>query len=243
MIFNCVIGIWVTAALLLGQCMPAAENLRTTPIAFFHVPMAITMLLGFTLAAWYGVLWLLKRQERYDALSLGFAEAGLAAGVVAMATGMIFSRTNWGAYWSWDPQQVGVLGTLLTYVALFSLRGATEDEEKRRNFWAVYAIIGVMVAMFGSYVFRQILPPNSSLHPSGTLTTSQPIFRLALWFNVFGFAMLMIKLGLLRARFEVVAQKLRRLEARDRPTATVTLTKTPIAGISVADWEPNESRF
>jgi ABC-type transport system involved in cytochrome c biogenesis permease subunit len=43
---------------------------------------------------------------------------------------MVFARTNWGAYWSWDPQQVGVLGTLLTYAALFALRGATDDDIK-----------------------------------------------------------------------------------------------------------------
>ena len=207
--FNLVIGVWLTASLLVGFASPAANNLRTTPIAFFHVPMAITMLLCFVLSAWNGARWLRERQTRFDALSLGFAEAGFAAGMVAMTTGMIFSRTNWGEYWSWDPQQVGVLGTLLTYAALFALRGATEDDTKKRNFWAVYAILGVMVAMFGSYIYRQILPPNTSLHPSGTLTRSTPWFRFALWFNVFGFAMLMIKLGLLRARLETLTTQLR----------------------------------
>lgn len=212
--FNAVVGIWVTAGLIIGFAMPSARNLVTTPIAFFHVPMAISMLLMFMIAAVNGVLWLKTRNERFDALSLAFAEVGFVAGLVAMATGMIFSKTNWGAYWSWDPQQVGVLGTLLTYAALFALRGATDDDIKKRDFWAVYAILGVLVACFGSYVYRQILPPGSSLHPSQTLTKSDAAFKFSLWFNVFGFAMLMIKIALVRAQLERAAVRLKELSWR-----------------------------
>lgn len=216
--FNYLIGIWVSAGLVIGFSMPAAQNLQTTPIAFFHVPMAVSMLLCFILAAWYGIRWLASRDPRHDALSLGFAEAGYMAGLVAMASGMLFSRTNWGAYWSWDPQQVGVLGTLLTYAALFSLRGATEDDVKKRNFWAVYAILGAMVAVFGSYIYRQILPPNTSLHPNNTLTESDAAFRFALWFNVIGYFMLLIKLAIIRARLEITGTKIRELAWSAAPT-------------------------
>jgi heme exporter protein C len=209
--FNIIIGVWVAVGMVIGFSMPPATHLATTPIAFFHVPMAVTMLLLFILAACYGAAWLRLRKPHYDALAVGFAEAGFAGCLVTMATGMIFSRTNWGAYWSWDPQQVGVLGTLLTYAALFALRGAIDDDRKRRDFFAVYAIIGAMVACFGSYVYRHILPPGTSLHPNGTLTGSDALFEFALWFNAIGFAMLMIKAGLLRARQETARTKWREL--------------------------------
>lgn len=212
--FNAVVGIWVTAGLIIGFAMPSAVNLATTPIAFFHVPMAVSMLLMFLIAATYGVMWLKTRNERFDSLSLAFAEVGFMAGLVALATGMIFARTNWGAYWSWDPQQVGVLGTLLTYAALFALRGATDDDIKKRNFWAVYAILGVLVAFFGSYVYRQILPPGSSLHPNQTLTKSDAAFKFSLWFNVFGYALLMIKIALVRAQLERASTRLKELSWR-----------------------------
>ena len=212
--FNAIVGIWVTAGLIIGFAMPSAVNLETTPIAFFHVPMAISMLLMFLIAAVNGVLWLKTRNERYDALSLAFAEVGFVAGLVAMATGMIFAKTNWNAYWSWDPQQVGVLGTLLTYAALFALRGATDDDIKKRNFWAVYAILGVLVAFFGSYVYRQILPPGSSLHPNRTVTESDAAFKFSLWFNIFGYAMLMIRIALIRAQLERASVRLKELSWR-----------------------------
>jgi heme exporter protein C len=209
--FNAIVGLWVTAGLVIGFAMPSAVNLATTPIAFFHVPMAISMLLMFLISATYGVLWLTSKKTRYDSLSLAFAEAGFLACIIALASGIIFSKTNWGAYWSWDPQQVGVLGTLLTYAALFSLRGATDDDIKKRNFWAVYAILGMLVACFGSYVYRQILPPGSSLHPNQTLTKSDAAFKFSLWFNVFGYALLMIKIALVRARLEEVQSRIKEL--------------------------------
>jgi heme exporter protein C len=200
---------WVLMGLIIGFAMPRAQNLATTPIAFFHVPMAVSMLLLFLLAAIWSVKWaFFGRDPRDDARSLAFAEVGFLAGLVALATGMIFAKTNWGAYWSWDPQQVGVLGTLLTYAALFALRGATDDDQTKRSLWTAYSVLGVLVACFGSYVYRQILPPGTSLHPNQTLTKSDNLFKFALWFNVIGYAMLLICAANVRARLEIVSNRL-----------------------------------
>jgi len=200
---------WVLAGIIIGFKMPKAQDLATTPIAFFHVPMAISMLLLFSLAAIWSVKWaFFGRDSRDDARSLAFAEVGFLAGLVALSTGMIFARTNWGAYWSWDPQQVGVLGTLLTYAALFALRGATDDDSTKRSLWTAYSVLGLLVACFGAYIYRHILPANTSLHPNGTLHSSQAAFRFALWFNVIGYAMLLICAANVRARMEIVHNKM-----------------------------------
>jgi hypothetical protein len=61
--FNAIIGLWVPAGLIIGFAMPSAVNLATTPIAFFHVPMAVSMLIMFLVAAVYGVMWLRTRRE------------------------------------------------------------------------------------------------------------------------------------------------------------------------------------
>ena len=200
---------WVFAGIIIGFKMPNAQDLATTPIAFFHIPMAISMLLLFFLATALSVKWaFFGRDSRDDARSLAFAEVGFLAGVVALATGMIFARTNWGAYWSWDPQQVGVLGTLLTYAALFALRGATDDDSTKRSLWTAYSVLGLLVACFGAYIYRQILPAGTSLHPNGTLHSSEAAFRFALWFNVIGYAMLLICAANVRARMEIVQNKM-----------------------------------
>jgi heme exporter protein C len=154
------------------------------------------------------VRWLKTRDVRADALSLAYAEAGAWFGVIATATGSVFAKHNWGMYWSWDPQQVGIVTTLLTYAALFALRGAVDDDGKRRNLWSVYAIIGLLTAIFSTVVYRRILPANTSLHPNDVLLFSDPWNKFALWFNIAGYIMLLVGVARLRARLEIAREKL-----------------------------------
>jgi heme exporter protein C len=206
MIFNVIIGLWVTAGLVLAFAMPEAVNLAKTPIAFFHVPMAISMLAAFLVAAWNGVRWLQTRDLRYDGLSLAFAEVGTLCAVIALITGSIWAKHNWNSYWNWDPQQVGIVATMLTYGAMFSLRSATDESEKQRDLWAVYAIVGVLAAIFWTMVFRRLLP---SLHPNKTLVESDSLFRFALWFNVIGYVMMVTRLAQVRARLETAMARMK----------------------------------
>ena len=208
MLFNIIIGIWITLGLTLGFAMPPAQQLRATPVAFLHVPMAFAMLIAFFTAAIYGGFWLKRRRPADDAFSLSLAEVGLWFGVIATASGSIWSKVNWGAYWNWDPQQVGIVATLLTYAALFALRSANEDESKARDLWAVYAIFGCIAAIFWTMVYRRLAP---SLHPEKTTIDSDPLFRFALWFNIFGYTLLMIRIAQLRARVERASQHLKEI--------------------------------
>ena len=208
-------GAWVTVGIVLAFAVPPiydkATGLRlfTPQIAFFHVPAAVSMILAFMASAGYGISWLRTRQVRSDSLSFAFAEAGAILGCIAMATGMLFAEANWGAYWSWDPQQVGVLATLLTYAALFALRGAVDDDARRRDLWAIYAIFGCAVALFGSAIYRRLLPDMATLHPKNTLITSDPLNRFALWFNVLGYALFMARVAMVRARLIGVGERRR----------------------------------
>ena len=197
--------IWVAVGIIIAWRVPPALNLKATPAAFFHVPMAIAMELGFVVAAAYGVAWLLKRNPTSDAYSLAFAEVGFAFGIIALVTGSVWAKINWNAYWSWDPQQIGIVATLMTYAALFSLRGATEDEARRRNAWAVFAILGVISAIFWTYGFRHLMP---SLHPSQTLTSSAPTFKNALRFNIIGVILLMTWISQVRVRLLMAQERL-----------------------------------
>ncbi len=206
---NIIAGIWVSLVIVAAFLVPEVQDLSATPIAFFHVPMAISMFACFFVAAICGVVWLVTKNERADAVSFAFGEVGFVAGIITFLTGLLFARVNWNAYWTGDPQQVGVLGTLFTYAALLTLRGAVDDEQKKRNFWAVYAIFGLLVACFGSYVYSRIVPPGSSLHPNGTLRS--PDYKVVFTFSILGYMFALSRVALLRAQLERTAAKLREL--------------------------------
>jgi heme exporter protein C len=202
--------------MLLGFVVPPIGDglggvLQTRQIAYFHVPMAVAMETAFLLAAACGVAWLITRSERADAYSVAYAEIGAVFGIIATLSGAIFAKHNWGLYWSWDPQQTGILVTLLTYAALFALRGAAEDEDMRRNLWSVYAVVGLMTALFSTVILRRVLPTNASLHPKNTLLTSDALNKFALWFNVFGYIYLLVIVADLRARLEIARERVKEL--------------------------------
>ncbi len=200
----------MTLVIIAAFFVPEVQDLKATPIAFFHVPMAISMFGCFFAAAFFGVVWLLKKDTKADSLSLAFGELGFIVGVITFATGLLFARVNWNGYWTGDPQQVGVLGTLMTYAALLTLRNATDDEFKRRNFWAVYAIFGLLVACFGSYIYSRIVPANTSLHPNDTIAKSSD-YKWVFRFSIFGYFFALSRIAILRARIENVAVRLREL--------------------------------
>ena len=208
---NVLIGIWITLAIVAAFFVPEVQQLQATPIAFFHVPMAITMFACFFAAAGSGLLWLATRQEKWDAWSLAWGEVGFAAGCITFLTGLLFAGANWNGYWTGDPQQIGVLGTLMLYAAMLSLRGAIDDDRKKRNFWAVYSLFGVLVACFGGYIYSRIVPPGASLHPNGTLKSSSEIYKMVFTFNILGFLVLMGRVAWLRSKLERMSVRLREL--------------------------------
>lgn len=208
MIFNIVVGIWITLGLTLGFAMPPAENLVATPLAFLHVPMAFAMEMALFGAAIYGGLWLKRRRPADDAMSVALAETGLIFGLIATITGSLWAKLNWGAYWNWDPQQAGIVATLLSYAALFAVRSAIEDEDKSRDLWAVYGIIAFIAAVFWTFIFRRLM---GSLHPEKTTVSSSGIFKIALWFNIFGYTLLIVRVAQLRARIERASLKLKEI--------------------------------
>ena len=208
MILNIIIGIWIALGLTWGFAMPRAEGLVATPAAFLHVPMAFAMEMGLLGAAIYGGLWLKRRRPGDDVMSVALAEVGFTFGIIATISGSLWAKLNWNTYWNWDPQQVGIVATLLTYAALFALRSAIEDEDKGRNLWAVYAIFGFIAAIFWTFIFRRLMP---SLHPEDTTRTSSPLFKSALWFNIIGYTLLMVRIAQLRARLERASLRLKEI--------------------------------
>ncbi len=207
-LFNCLIGIWIAAGIVIGFLMPPAQGLVTSTVMYFHVPTAIAMETGFLLSAYQGWRWLRTRKREHDALSYSYAEFGAWLGIIATITGALWAKLNWGEYWSWDPQQIGIVATLLTYAALFALRSAVDDEEKQRDLWAVYAIVGVVSAIFWTFIFRRLL---TTLHPPSTLINSEPLYRYALWFNVAGYILVLVKVAQIRAKLELAAQRVREI--------------------------------
>ncbi|MBM2842065.1 MAG: transporter permease [Bacteroidetes bacterium] len=179
MIWRLVLGIWMTAVIVLSLSLPMSQHpqnwydLPTIPgleekarIMFFHVPTAWLSAVAFVLSMIYGIKYLRNKKTDDDVKSASAAGLGLLFCLLATVTGAIWAKFSWGTYWNWDPRQTSIFVLLLIYGAYFALRSAVEIEEKRATLSAVYSIIGAVTMPFFMFIMPRILV---SLHPEPIL--------------------------------------------------------------------------
>jgi heme exporter protein C len=109
-------------------------------IIFFHVPAAWSAFLGFFTALVASVVYLVKKDLRFDALAVSVTEVGLAFGAANLVTGMIWGRVIWGLWWTWDPRLTSMLVCWLLYAGYLMLRRAVEEPSQRARVSAVFSI-------------------------------------------------------------------------------------------------------
>ncbi len=141
-------------------------------IFFWHFPCPIlsTFLLWFS--GYFSLRYLLSRGAKWELRAAASAELGFLFGLAAMASGMIFSDVQWGAFWQSDPRQTSYLWTLLLYSAYFVLRGAISDKQSRASYSAVYNLALQIPALFLTFIFPRLPQIKAqSFHPSDTITS------------------------------------------------------------------------
>ena len=113
-----------------------------------------------------------KDRMAWDVRAIAALELGLVFMVLTMLSGILFSKVQWGAWWSNDPRQTSFLLAMLLYAAYFAIRGAFPDAEKRAANSAAYLFATLLPILFLIYVYPR-LPQVVSLHPSSTIMKGQ----------------------------------------------------------------------
>ncbi len=135
---------------------------ETIRALYFHVAMWFSMLAMLTVGIVYSVKYLRNGRLEDDDMSLEFTNAAILFGVIGIATGSLWARFTWGAYWTNDPKLNAAAIGLLMYFAYLILRNSLTDIFQRAKIGAVYSIFAY--AAFIPLIF--ILPRlTDSLHP------------------------------------------------------------------------------
>jgi heme exporter protein C len=114
-------------------------------IMYIHVATAWLAYLSFGVTALASVWWLIRRDQRADAVALAGAEVGVLFTASTIWAGMMWGRPVWGTFWDWgDPRLTTTAVMLAMYVGYLLLRRLT-DEPARRATRA--AILGVVAAI------------------------------------------------------------------------------------------------
>ncbi|MES2518464.1 MAG: cytochrome c biogenesis protein [Bacteroidota bacterium] len=129
---------------------------------YFHVPMWFGMFTMLSVSVWNSIKYLRNPQTLFDTKSAEYANTGILFGIVGIATGSIWARYTWGAWWTNDVKLNGAAIGLLIYFAYVILRGSFNDEQQRARISAIYNIFAVALLI----PLLIILPRmTDSLHP------------------------------------------------------------------------------
>lgn len=141
------------------------QNPDLARIVFWHLPCALTCAGFFVAGPYYGWRYLKTGERKWDVRAEASLEMAFLLGVLTLLTGMLFSKTQWGAWWNWDPRQTSFLMVQLFLGAYFAVRSAFADEARRAANSAAYLLATLLPTLFLIFVFPR-LPAVKSLHPN-----------------------------------------------------------------------------
>lgn len=129
---------------------------------FYHVPMWFGMILLLLGSMVQAIKYLNKGDIKADIKSAELTSVGVLFGMIGIATGMVWAKNTWGAYWTADPKLNSAAIGMLMYFAYLVLRSSIEDDEKRARVSAVYNIFCFPIFVVLIFVLPRI---KDSLHP------------------------------------------------------------------------------
>jgi heme exporter protein C len=169
-------------------------------IFYFHVPAATVQFTACFVGGIAAILYLVKRDNRYDDLSLAANETVVVFGAVNIGMGILWAKPIWGIWWTWDARLTSSFLLLFLYAAYIVIRPAA-PVEARATICAVVCILGmadVPLVYLSNRLFRT-QHPSPVLGGEGSLA---PEMKVTLFFGMF--AMLLLWWCILSVRRRVV---------------------------------------
>jgi heme exporter protein C len=179
-------------------------------IIFFHVPAAITGMIGYFVALVLSILYLSSGNFRYDSLAASVVEVSVVFSVLNIVTGSIWARIIWGIWWTWDYRLTSALVCVLIFSGYLMLRRAIDEPTQRARLSAALSIFGcidVVIVWKSIEWFRTQHPgPVLSIRTGGG--NIDPAMEHMLYLNFLAILMIATALVLVRTRQEGIAREI-----------------------------------
>ena len=180
---------------------------------YFHVPMAILSFLAFFVVFVASILYLAKRNQKWDRLAHAAAEVGVVFVTLALLTGVIWARPVWGVWWTWEPRLTTTLILWLIYVAYLMIRAYAPNRTQGANYAAVVGIVGfvdVPIVYYSVQWWRSI-HPSAVVGPLAETGALEPVMQGILLFSFLTFLVLFLYLVVERMALRGLADQVRML--------------------------------
>jgi heme exporter protein C len=166
-------------------------------IFYMHMPMAAWSMAAFAVVFVASVLYLVRRDPKWDRLAGACAELGVVLSGLALVTGMMWARPIWNVWWTWDPRLTTTLVMWFVYAAYLVLRASDMGPQRRRLVCAVLgvaAFLDVPLVFVSARYWRSIHPAVLGAQGGGL----EPEMLATLLAGVVAFGLLSVTLVRLR---------------------------------------------
>lgn len=190
-------------------------------IMYIHVPSAWLASAGYFGLAVCAVLSLVWRHPLADLAAAEIGPVGAGCAALCLATGSLWGKPMWGAWWVWDARLTSMLVLFFLYLGHVALIRAFDNPERGYRAAAILALVGVIdlpIIKFSVDWWNTLHQPASiSFTGAPTIYAGMlwPLFVSALGFTL-GFAAIVVA----RLRAAVMERRIRALlMARAREAA------------------------
>ncbi len=203
-------GVWA-----LFFAPPDKQQGESVRIMYVHVPSAWMALFCYVCLAGSSAAALIWRHPLGHVLARSAAPIGASFTLLALATGMLWGKPMWGAYWVWDARLTSVLILFFLYLGHIALTHAFDDPGRGARAAAILALVGIVnlpIIKFSVDWWNTLHQPASIIRRDGPTIDGSMLAPLLLM--ILGFTFYYFTIWLLRARAELAALRTRALKLR-----------------------------
>ncbi len=181
-------------------------------IMYVHVPAAWLASAGYLALAVCSVLSLVWRHPLADLAAAEIGPVGAAFTGICLATGSLWGKPMWGAWWVWDARLTSVLVLFFLYLGHIALIRAFDDPTRGYRAGAILALVGVV----NLPIIKFSVDWWNTLHQPATISlTGAPSMYLGmLWplaLTALGYTLVFAALVTARTRAAVMERRIRAL--------------------------------
>src|SRR5271169_1298552 len=180
------VGLVVAAAFASFYVVPMERTMGPIQrIFYFHAASAWAGMTAFLICFVANLLYVWRRDQKYDWLGVSAAEVGLAFTTVVLITGPIWAHPVWGIWWTWDARLTSTFILWLLYVSYLLLRTLVEEPDRRAllsSLFGIFAFLDVPL-VFGAIRWWRTQHPSPVIM-GGEGSGLDPTMKKVLFFSV-----------------------------------------------------------
>jgi heme exporter protein C len=192
---------------------PDYQQGETVRIMFVHVPAAWLAMLVYTVMALASAVAIIFRHPLADVAAKTAAPIGTVFCFLALATGSLWGKPMWGAWWVWDARLTSMFVLFLLYVGYIAIWQAIEEPGRAAMIARIVALVGAInipIIKFSVDWWNSLHQPASVLKMGGPSIAPSMLWPLLVMGLAYTF--LFLALHLTSIRSEITARKLRNLQ-------------------------------